>query len=89
MNPKIIDKIIDYLRCLIEHKSYLELHFLEDSYRIFIAYRESEIVGFVVCHIHPTYTSYARKCGTFGWILAEDFETCDNLMKACEQFIKN
>ncbi len=55
--------------------------------RIFIGYHNSEPVGIVMCQIHPTYTSYGRKCGTFGWLNAIDFETCKTLIKKCELFL--
>jgi len=55
--------------------------------KIFIAYMESEVKGFVISQIHPTYTSYGRKVGIFGWLCAEDFEVCRELMRACEIFM--
>lgn len=45
-------------------------------------------MGFVISQIHPTYTSYGRKCGTFGWLSVSDFEVCKKLMRECEIFIR-
>lgn len=70
--------------------NYLDLKFQKKSYPItsFIALRDSEICGFVICQIDPYYTSYGRKCGTFGWIYADSLETCDLLMRECAQFTR-
>ncbi|GAH32915.1 unnamed protein product, partial [marine sediment metagenome] len=60
LKPRIISELIKYLKT----------KFLDENYKImvFIAYHNSEIYGFVISQIHPTYTSYGRKCGTFGWL---------------------
>jgi hypothetical protein len=70
--------------------SYLASKFSDPYYKlkVFIAYQGLEACGFVIAQIHPTYTSYSRKCGTFGWLLAEDFEICQKLIYNCEVFMK-
>jgi len=68
----------------------LQLKLSDEIYKIkvFIAYERSEPLGFVISQIHPTYTSYGRKCGTFGWLSVSDFEVCKKLMRECEVFIR-
>jgi len=70
--------------------SYLEKKFSDPEYKIqvFIAYRAEEIAGFAICQIDPYYSSYSRKCGTFGWLHAHSLETCKKLIRRCEQFVK-
>ncbi|MBY8986299.1 MAG: hypothetical protein KGD65_14580 [Candidatus Lokiarchaeota archaeon] len=80
LKPKIIAKLCDYLVSKFSDPQY--------KLRVFIAYRGLEPCGFVIAQIHPTYTSYSRKCGTFGWLLAEEFEVCQELIYNCERFIK-
>ncbi|MFX1309183.1 MAG: hypothetical protein ACFE8C_05735 [Promethearchaeota archaeon] len=69
---------------------YLQSKFLSPEYklRVFIAYADLEICGMVICQIDPYYTSYSRRCGTFGWLHADSLGACRNLMKECENFIK-
>ena len=68
---------------------YLDLKFQSKQYPItsFIASIDSEIYGFVICQIDPNYSSYGRKCGTFGWLYADSFDICALLMKNCAQFV--
>lgn len=68
----------------------LQLKLSDEIYKIkvFIAYESSEPLGFVISQIHPTYTSYGRKCGTFGWLSVSDFGVCKKLMRECEIFIR-
>ncbi|MFX1377893.1 MAG: hypothetical protein ACFFA4_02270 [Promethearchaeota archaeon] len=76
---------------IIELLSYLEEKMKDPNYKIkfFVAYNEIEVFGFVVCQIDPYYTSYSRKCGTFGWLHAKDFVTCKELIRVCEKFIRD
>jgi len=80
LKPRIIETILEYLSLKIG----------ADDYHIapFIAYHEKEICGFVISTIHPTYTSYGKKCGTFGWLNASSFEVCRSLIKQCEIFTR-
>jgi hypothetical protein len=77
-------------RLISELLSYLEVKFSDPQYHIrpYIAYSDSEVVGFVIANIDPHYTSYSRKCGTFGWLHAESFEVCKTLMNQVELFLK-
>lgn len=75
---------------ILELLSYLEEKLKDPNYKIkiFAAYKDIEVCGFVICQIDPYYTSYSRKCGTFGWLHASDFETCKELIRECENFVK-
>ncbi|MFW9825147.1 MAG: hypothetical protein ACFFE4_19555, partial [Candidatus Thorarchaeota archaeon] len=70
--------------------SYYDRKFSIPGYKIkvYIAYSGEDPVGFVSAQIHPTYTSYSRKSGTFGWLLAEEFEICKELIHSCERFVR-
>jgi hypothetical protein len=78
------------LKIISELKKYLNIKFQSKKYPItsFIASRDSEICGFVICQVDPNYSSYGRKCGTFGWLYADSFDICTLLMKACAQFVR-
>jgi len=80
LRPKIITKI----------EKHLKEKFLDPTYKIsvYIAYTNLSIVGFVIVQIDPYYTSYGKKCATFGWLRAKSFEVCRKLMKACENFTR-
>jgi hypothetical protein len=82
-NPQLKPLIIEELGSYLKSKFYSNDH----NIKMFIAYVGSEVKGFVICYIHPHYTSYGRKCGTFGWLCAEEFEICKALMMQCEQFM--
>lgn len=71
--------------------SYLKEKISEPEYKILplIGYTNGDISGMVICQINPHYTSYSRKCGTFGWLWADSFEVCEKMMRACESFIKD
>ncbi len=83
-NPRVKSKVIDELVL------YLKNSLSNPEYKIkpIIGYQNGKISGFVICSINPHYTSYSRKCGTFGWISADSFEICKIMMRECEQFIK-
>lgn len=82
--PKLTQKVTNELI------KYLDLKFQSKQYPItsFIASIDSEICGFVICQIDPNYSSYGRKCGTFGWLYADSFDICALLMKNCAQFVR-
>ncbi len=69
---------------------YLDEKFLDPSYKIkvFVAWEGDEPTGFVVALIHPTYSTYGRKCCTFGWLSANNFGVCNELMRRCEVFAR-
>ena len=52
--------------------NYIQSKFAEPEYKlkVFIAYQGIEVLGFVITQLDPNYTSYSRKCGTFGWLYA-------------------
>jgi len=80
LKPKIIKEL----------SKYLKLKFADSKYKIkvFIAYNNMEICGFVITQIDPYYSSYSRKCGTFGWLNAKNFNVCKKLINSCENFVK-
>ncbi|MFW9825766.1 MAG: hypothetical protein ACFFE4_22685 [Candidatus Thorarchaeota archaeon] len=80
LKPYIVTQLINYYQMKLRDPGY--------KIKIFIAYGQSEPVGFVSAQIHPTYTSYSRKCGTFGWLLAEEYEVCSELIHGCERFVR-
>lgn len=77
-------------RVIAELTQYLRLKLADPEYKlkVFITYNNAQPCGFVVCQIDPFYTSYSRKCGTFGWLHADSLEICKKLMKECEMFVK-
>ncbi|MFX0034284.1 MAG: hypothetical protein ACFE9I_01425 [Candidatus Hermodarchaeota archaeon] len=80
VKSKVIDEIILYLKKCFSEPEY--------KMKPIIAYYNGRVLGFVLCCIEPHYTSYSRKCGTFGWLQADSLEICRHLMRECEQFIK-
>jgi len=80
VRSRIIDELTNYLAAKIANLKY--------EIKAFGAYKNSVPCGFVVSQMDPYYTSYSRKCGTFGWLHADNFETCKALVKSCERFVK-
>lgn len=79
LKPQIISELIAYLQEKLEDEKY--------PLKVYIAKNGKIITGIVVCQIDPEYRSYGRKCGTFGWLYALNFESCKRLMEVCEQFL--
>lgn len=81
LKSKIIEELLKYL----------ELKFEQSNYPItsFITTNNSEINGFIICQVDPHYSSYGRKCGTFGWLYAQSLEICALLMKNCAHFVRD
>lgn len=77
---KIIDDHLDYLNS--------KFSLLEYKIKVFIAYSDTEPCGYIVSDLNPEYKSYGRKCGTFGWLYATNFEACKSLIKKCEIYVK-
>ncbi|MFX0126468.1 MAG: hypothetical protein ACFFAE_22820 [Candidatus Hodarchaeota archaeon] len=75
---------------IVHHIEYLKSKFNIPEYKIkvFIAYSKGEPCGYVVSDLNPEYKSYGRKCGTFGWLNAINFEVCKKLLRECERFVK-
>lgn len=80
LKPRIIHKLMVYLKEKLKDKSY--------PLKVFIAKEGRIISGIVVSQIDPEYRSYGRKCGTFGWLYALTFKSCAALMNACEEFMR-
>ncbi len=80
LRPKIIDELINYYDSKLGDEDH--------NIKIFVAYDTTELYGFVISQIHPTYTSYGRKTGTFGWLNVKNFEACKKLIIECEIFIR-
>ncbi len=80
LKSKIISELLKYLNTKFQSK------FIPIT--SFIASTDSEICGFVICQVDPKYSSYGRKCGTFGWLYVESFDICALLMKECAQFVR-
>ena len=80
IRQRIIKELCHYLQLKLNDKEY--------KIKIFIGYNDTELCGFVTCQIDPYYSSYSRKCGTFGWLHANSFNVCRELIQACEQYIK-
>jgi len=80
LKPRIIQEILDYYEEKFDSP--------ENSASMFIVLKEHIPTGFVICQIDPDYRSYSRKATTFGWLLADDLETCAVLMEQCEMFAK-
>ena len=78
IKPYIIDKIIQYYAPKL----------VDPTYKIncIVALQREVPVGFVICQVHPHYTSYGRKCCVFSWLIADEFEVFKALMDACESF---
>ena len=81
---RVKNKLIDELLY------YLKNQFLNPEYKFkpVISYTNGNISGFVIGCINPYYTSYSRKCGTFGWLYADSLDVCRKLMRECEKFIR-
>jgi len=80
IRQRIIEELCGYLQSKLNDNEY--------KIKVFIGYNDSEICGFVSCQIDPYYSSYSRKCGTFGWLHANSFDVCREMIQACEQYIK-
>ncbi len=80
LRPHIISELMDYIKKCFRDEKY--------QIKFFIANAASEVSGFVMSMIHPTYTSYGRKCGTFGWLTAHSYEVCRELIKNVENHMR-
>ncbi len=80
VKSKIIDELLLYLKAKLSDTEY--------KIKPIIGYKDGKISGIVICQIDTHYTSYSRKCGTFGWLSVDSFDTCEKMMRVCESFIK-
>jgi len=76
----VIEEIINYLRVKLQTE--------EHKLKVYIINDGNEVSGFVIAQVDPSFTSYSRKCGTFGWLHANSFDTCKELITQCEKFFK-
>ena len=78
----IIDELLSYYKKIKHNDEY--------KFSIFIAEYQNKKCGFVICLIHPTYKSYGKKCGIFGWLhCSNNFNICKELIRKCEEYVKN
>ncbi len=80
VKKKVVERVCSYLQVKFSIPEY--------NLKFFIAYSNGEPCGFVASDLNPEYKSYGRKCGSFGWLNAKNFEICKKLLKECEKFVK-
>jgi len=80
LKPYIIREIIAYIASKFSIRDY--------QIKVYIAYKGSNVCGYVSTEIHPGYTSRNRKSATLGWLHANSFKTCKMLIDACESFAR-
>jgi len=80
LKPKIASEIVNYFESKFSNP--------ENKIKFFMASQNKRITGFVSCQIDDEYRSYGMKCPTFGWLRAQDLETCRALMGECEKFVR-
>jgi len=78
IKTKIIEEYCDYLKKNFDGNDY--------EIKVFIARLNDKPNGIATCHLNPNYTSYGRKCGSIGWFIVNNIETCSSLIKECEDF---
>lgn len=80
LKPRIIEELIIYLKSKFSVKG--------SKIKVFLAYHASNICGFVISEIHPSYLSRNRRSATFGWLHAKNFNVCKLLLENCEIFAR-
>ena len=80
LKPKIVSEIVSYFDGKFSNP--------ESKTKFFAARQDSKITGFVSCQIDDEYKSYGMPCPTFGWLTAQNLETCEALMAECEKFVR-
>jgi len=80
LKPKIVSEIVSYFESKISN--------LENKIKFFVVSQNKKIDGFVSCQINDEYKSYGMSCPTFGWLSAQNLETCEALMSECEKFVR-
>jgi len=76
----VIDELLLYLKPKLSDSEY--------KIKPIISYADGTISGIIICQIDPDYTSYSRKCGTFGWLYADSIDICRKMIKECELYVK-
>ena len=79
LKPKIVSEIVSYFDGKFSNP--------ESKTKFFVASQNNKITGFVSCQIDGEYKSYGMPCPTFGWLHAQDLETCEALMVESERFV--
>ncbi len=80
LKPKIVSEIVNYFESKFSNP--------ENKIKFFVASQNKRTTGFVSCQIDEEYKSYGMNCPTFGWLSAQDIETCEALMTECERFVR-
>jgi len=80
LKPKIVSEIVNYFESKFSNP--------ESKTKFFVASQNKRIAGFVSCQIDNEYKSYGMPCPTFGWLSAQNLETCEALMGECEKFVR-
>jgi len=80
LKPNIIHQILKYFEAKINDNAL--------KIKIFVSYINRKITGVVSVQVNPNYTSYGRNCGTFSWLYAKDYISCEELMERVELFVK-
>ncbi len=78
VRSKIIQEYLNYLKS----KSINRNH----EIKTFVTLEDDIPMAMAICHIHPSYTSYGRKCGAIGWLSTRDFKSMQKLLGECESF---
>lgn len=81
IKPRIIEELLLFFQETFQDKHH--------DLKVFIAYQGERVSGFVTSMVDPQYSSYSRKCGTFGWLTVYDFDTCKLLLTECEKHVKS
>ncbi len=80
LKTKIVSEIVNYFESKFSNP--------ENKIKFFVASQNERITGFVSCQIDDEYKSYGRNCPTFGWLRAQNLETCEALINECENFVR-
>jgi len=81
LKPRIIEELLAFFKRALQSDQY--------DMKFHIAYRGNQVSGFVSSMADKNYTSYSRKCGTFGWLTSYEFDTCKALIAACESHMRS
>jgi len=80
LKPRIVSEIVSYFEGKFSNP--------ESKVKFFVASQSERVTGFVSCQMDDEYKSYGMPCPTFGWLRAQDLETCRALMAKCEVFVR-
>ncbi len=80
LKPRIVSEIVNHFESKFSNP--------ENKVKFFVARQNEKTAGFVSCQIDEEYKSYGMPCPTFGWLQAQNLETCRALMSECEKFVR-